>query len=180
MAPLKACALLLTFLYLTTALATPDSASLARPIFTLSAGYGSANSTALFPTGTGTGFAGPTGVPDLQRRKAPSKPSAGLGCHHNGTHHHPTGHHHGTGAAHCSATSVALPSTLATPVVTPAVQRRLVHVPSGGFSSSNGTLVGPTGTETGAVSATGGAISQPTFTPAVVGRSKKVAWSWWG
>lgn len=201
-------------------------ARLARPTFTPSAdttGFG-ANSITVFPTGTRTDFGGPTGfglsatstattipspVPDLQniqRRKAPSKASAGFGgkgCH-NGTHHHATGHPHGTGVASCSGsvgtTSFTLPSvvktplTLATPIVTPAVQRRLVHIPSGGFSSSvssNGTLEGPTGTGTGisvilttgtgaigTVSATD-TILQPTFTPAVVGRSKKAAWSWW-
>ena len=230
MAPIKLtfCATLLASLCFHSALATPDLAIMARlaPIFTPSAGttgFGT-NSTTVYPTGTGTGFGGPTGsgfsatsapttvpspIPDLQniqRRKAPSKASAGFGgegCH-NGTHHHATGHPHGTGAPSCSgsvgttsftlSSVVETPLTLATPIVTPAVQRRLVHIPSGGFSSStssNGTLAGPTGTGTGigVIHATGtGAIGtvsatdtiiQPTFTPAVVGRSKKVAWSWW-
>ncbi|CAF9930675.1 MAG: hypothetical protein HETSPECPRED_007687 [Heterodermia speciosa] len=231
MAPIKAtfCGTLLALFCFNSALATPDlaiMARLARPIFTPSAGttgFGSFNSTSLFSTGTGTGFAGPTGattttpttipspIPDLaniQRRKAPSTPSAGFGSKacHNETHHHPTGHHHGTAATTCSESvgtaSFTLPSvietalTLATPIVTPAVQRRLVHIPSGGFSSSvssNGTLAGPTGTTgtgTGVGHATGtgassavsatGAVLLPTYTPAVVGRSRKAAWSWWG
>ena len=226
MAPIKLtfCCTLLTSFYFHSALASPDLAIMARlahPIFTPSAGtagFGSTNSTAMFPTGTGTGFGSPTGyglsatststtipspVPEgqnIQRRKAPSKASAGFGCH-NGTHHHATGHQHGTGVVSCSGsvgtTSFTLPSasTLATPIITSAVQRRLVHVPSGGFGTSislNDTLAGltGTGTGTGVVHATGtGAIgsvsatettSQPRYTPAVVGRSKKAAWSWWG
>ena len=231
MAPIKAtCCTLLAF-FLNSAIATPDSAvmaRLARPVFTPSASttvFRGGNSTTLFPTGTGTGFAAPTGygfsatstlttrlspipiLETIQRRKAPSKASAGFGekdCY-NGTHHHATGHPHGTGAASCTGsvgtTRFTLPSivetplTLATSTVTPAVQRRLVHIHSGGFSSStssNETLADSTGTGTGigVIHATGagttgtasttGAIVQPTFMPAVVGRSKKAASSWWG
>ena len=159
------------------AFATPDLAIMARNI---RPNFISSGTPGLGPTGTGVH--GPS-VTDVHYPYPNGSIPHGSGC--------------ASDSRSVGTTSFIIPTstgtTLATPIITPAVERRLIHTPSGGYSTSttsNSTLLGPRGTGTGGVYATGtgatgtvyasGTVMMPSYVPTVVGRSKKAAWSWWG